>query len=167
MRNKIQVFGLQRSGTNFVEWTLNYNFSNLNYQTISVLCDIPSDMWFGQVSALKHNFPNLDYSDYAIVIYKDFKSWIHSMKRANFHSKLYDVSTTIQTYEIYMERAKSLPEDKTILIEHSEATKNYYEFLKLIAQKFDVQMNEVLIPPMNRMATDGGMSMIDLPYKII
>jgi hypothetical protein len=68
-KNLIQVYGLPRSGTNFVEWTLQKYFSQINYQNIFLNeTDIPKLKKYQNKIALKHSYPNLNHSEYAIII---------------------------------------------------------------------------------------------------
>lgn len=64
---KVEIYGLQRSGTNYLEWILDKCFG--------------LDVQYG---IRKHDFPEergiTDFSN-KIVIYKDFDHWVESIKR--------------------------------------------------------------------------------------
>ena len=115
--NKVQVFGLPRSGTNFIEWTLQNNF-NITYNNLYDVCNTVGLNEFGQRNALKHNYPILDRCDFAIVIYKTFEQWQKSM--AKDKRGLCERST----YDKYLEIANNLPKDRVLVISFDDACTN-------------------------------------------
>ena len=54
VKNGIQVFGLPRSGTNFIKWPLKNNFKNIFYNNLYM------DYKNKQIS-VKHYFPSFIY----------------------------------------------------------------------------------------------------------
>lgn len=81
MKNTIQVFGLPRSGTNFLEWSIIEYFDGIKYVNIYEICDVSGLNIFGNNAAVKHSLPKLKYSDHIVVIYKDFEKWSKSYKK--------------------------------------------------------------------------------------
>lgn len=148
-RNKIQVYGLPRSGTNFIEWTLNNNFIDISYINLYKTCD-SGIKEHGRDIALKHCLPSLNYSDHAIVIYKSYDQWVESMKRDNRGK------STRKIYDDYLQAAKNLPDDKCIIISHQEACDNYIELVEKIAKLFNVTPKDKIIQPTHRMNKAGA-----------
>jgi len=153
MINKIQVFGLQRSGTNFMEWSLINNFKDLDYKIIpyyesEFLGNIEGMAQFNRPQSIKHLLPVMDYSDYVIGIYKDFDSWLVSVKKSG-HIKNHNLSEKI--HNEWLNKFNELPKKKSILINHSEMVKNYEETLLSISNKFKINLNDNIIYPENKM----------------
>ena len=75
MTNKIQPFGLRRSGTNLLEYLVINSFDS-DYKLIPRVQNVhklhPKQ---GQLESLKHTLPTLSHSDYCIVVYKPFEAW--------------------------------------------------------------------------------------------
>lgn len=143
---KLGVFGLPRSGTNFIEWTLKNNFTELeveerNFTYNDVFPFIP------KIIHTKHNHPTLSGLDGCIVIYKPFIQWIESLER--FKSKMV-LPYTLQSWESYLEKSKQLDKDKTMIVEHEWCVKNYDTLLFNISSKFGVKIKEGWEKPLFR-----------------
>lgn len=152
-RNIIQVFGLPRSGTNFMEWTLNNNFSSVNYINIYVnKCDTKGLKEYGKWNALKHSYPNLNYSDYALVIYKSFDEWVKSMKKDRSRRG----KPSEETYNEYLRIANELPKDKCIIVSFDYAYTNYEDLVKQIGTLIQIEPNEKIIQPSGRLNRGGA-----------
>lgn len=155
-KNLIQVYGLPRSGTNFVEWTLVNNFVDLKYKNIYLpsgdenIPPVVSSVRKGKI-ALKHSYPSLQYSKYAIVIYKEWDPFSISFK------KWANRSCPIDQYEKYLNIAKSLDSKRCLFIEHSLAHNNYNSFVDKISEKFKVKKNNVIKKPLNRLNKAGAL----------
>ena len=79
--NKIQVYGMQGSGTNFLEYSLRNNFIDLEYDgTLSAVGNVKGDERFGVQQSLKHTLPNRDNGK-ALIIYRDYEEWNYSVKK--------------------------------------------------------------------------------------
>lgn len=154
-RNKIQVFGLPRSGTNFLEWTLRNNFLGLNYQDINVRYSYRVE-GFPAVGAVKHEFPSLSYSDFAIVIYRDADEWLASLKRFDFTS---GSQFRREMLDEYLAVARKLPEERVLIYNHNYVVNHYFDVLEEIAGKFSVELVDDPKQPRNRIATDFGKSL--------
>ena len=142
MHNKVQIFGLQRSGTNFMEWSLLNNFKDVDYKNFYLPSKIPGYIRFNENQVLKHHYPTLEYSDYAFVVYKDWKDWTESMIR---YRKRDFIKRDI--YNEYLKIARALPSDKTLVYEHSYIMKNYKKVLKEMSEKFDLELvDNITIP---------------------
>tara|TARA_Y100001972_G_C7645185_1_gene324196 strand:+ start:397 stop:870 length:474 start_codon:yes stop_codon:yes gene_type:complete len=143
VKNDIQVFGLPRSGTNFIEWSLKNNFKNIFYNNLYM------DYKNKQIS-VKHYFPSFIYSDYVIIIYKEYNPWLISMKKDGKHPSEWP------EYEQFLKVANSLPKDKTIIIEHTWAVENYFQLLDLISEKFNFELIDNPTQPKYRLNKLGA-----------
>lgn len=156
MRNKIQVFGLPRSGTNFVEWSLRNNFVGLDYVNIDVKSNLVGFKHFGRLQALKHNYPSLDYSDFVVVVWRDVDEWLKSVKSFR-HTRGSKFSRG--TLEEYLGEAKKISEDKRLIYNHRFLVNHYFDCLEEISLKFGVELVDNPVFPSKRLLTDGGVSM--------
>lgn len=167
-RLPVAIFGLPRSGTNFMEWSLIHNFKDISYfnSMLSIDSKIPNEVkeflekenkvrYYNAPLTqrdylLKHSIPTLKFSDYAIVIYKDKPLWQAGLKRAYGKAESH-----WSNYEYYLESAKKLPTDKVIVVNHNWAYNNYFELMEQISKKFGLELKEEIIQPMNRMNKEG------------
>lgn len=160
-KNIIQVFGLHRSGTNFIEWTLKNNFEGLEYDgRAEWYSTVPGDEQYGGTQSLKHTWPSLVFSDYAIVVRREYESWRRSVRNKFFYCKF-----TKDTYNYYYDIARNLDSDKTIFVEFEWVVENYEEFLFMIENKFGFKVKKDWYQPTRRLATDGGESMERIHWK--
>ena len=155
MKNKVQVFGLHRSGTNLMEWNLVHNFKELNYQNIFTIGNIKNYLRYGEREAVKHTYPNLKYSDYAIIIYKPFDDWVESINRYT-DTTGWELDKVYTTY--YIEKANKLPKEKTAIINYDILMSNYEEILEFFADKFNLELNPPLERPKNRLTRQGAIT---------
>ena len=147
-RNRIQVYGLPRSGTNFVEWSLVNNFKNLeykNYYSEPEITEIPRSN-----VAIKHNFPSLNNSEFCIVIFKEWTLFSSSYKKWSGR----DISK--ETYDLYLSKAKKLDPNRCLIFNHSWLCENYNLGLQMISDKFKVRLNDKIIQPMNSLDKNGA-----------
>lgn len=147
-KNIVQVYGIPRSGTNFVEWSLVNNFVNLEYKNIYI--NTLSRKTLFKTKVVKHQYPSFDYSEYVIVIYKKFQNSQESYK------KWYGRTLGRETYDKYLLRARTLNPRKTIIFEHSWLVDNYQEGMKQVSEKFGLKLKDKIIQPLNRMNYGGA-----------
>tara|TARA_Y100000592_G_scaffold100659_1_gene181816 strand:+ start:15326 stop:15787 length:462 start_codon:yes stop_codon:yes gene_type:complete len=140
-----------------VEWSLVNNFKNTGYINRYKECDsgIPRK---GQKISLKHSMPNLDNSDYCVVIYKDYSEWSISVRnRQSAHGAKHrgnDIEK--RTWRRYMERAKELDPEKTLIVKHIDCVKDYEGFLRQIEEKFGYKLNKDFRQPKYRLGGGGA-----------
>jgi hypothetical protein len=135
---KLGVFGLPRSGTNFMEWTLRTNFIDLEVEERDfILNDVPPHI--PKVIHKKHTYPKLDGLHGCIVIYKPFLDWVESLER---FKKTMWFPYTLSSWESYMDKARELPKDKTLIVEHKWCVDNYETLLSNISSHFGVKLKE-------------------------
>ena len=139
----IGVFGLPRSGTNYMEWTLKNNFidvivPHIDFKTNDVEPYIP------KIIHTKHCYPTLDAIDGCIVIYKEFEEWKHSLER--FKKNMF-FPYTFNSWESYLNTANRLDKEKCIIVEHSWCVNNYERLLSDISSKFGVKIVDNLTIP--------------------
>ena len=160
MYNKIQVFGLPRSGTNFIEWTLRHNFIGLEDYSVMHECqndvDGSSPYWID----FKHTTPKLTHSDYAIVIYKEYDVWLESIKKMGWITKV-----TPESHQKYIDDAKALDSTKVLVVEHTWCTHNYHKLLDRISIKFGVELREDWHQPTKRVDMLCGAGLTNEDFK--
>ena len=165
-KNLIQVFGLPRSGTNFVEWSLKHNFIDVPYKNIYVNGNVKGLREYGKTVALKHNYPSLDYSDFIIVIYKEYEAWKMSMS-IGLHDGKSRGPATKEVYDSYLDSANNLPKDKVMVISYKDLYENYSEYMVKISNKFGVELAKEIKKPKNKL--DGGGANVketEKPFKL-
>lgn len=146
--NKIQVFGLPRSGTNWIEWTLKNNFVDVEYNLMhEVINDVEGS--YPYWTEYKHSYPNLTNCSNAIVIWKPYEEWLESIKRQGW---VFEV--TKETHQNYINKGIELG-DKALVIEHGWAVKNYHMLLDTIMYRFGVKIVDNPIQPMKRIDMSG------------
>jgi hypothetical protein len=161
--NKIQVYGMQRSGTNFLEWTLRNNFVGLEYDSsLSAIGNVKGDERFGIQQSLKHTLPNLDNGK-ALIIYRDYDEWNYSVKK-KFPNCIYSVEDWTYYYETPFREKWN--QDDYIIVNHRWCVENYYTLLIAIGGRFKVDYKEDWKQPTGRMHYDGGKTMLNIDYNI-
>jgi len=139
VKNTIQIFGLPRSGTNFLEWSIIEYFDNIKYENKYKICDVEGLNRYNHIIALKHSFPTLDHSDYIIVIYKDFEKWSKSYKKWSKQEPKKEI------WENYLNTANKIDNKRCLIISHEELVYNYEEIIKKISKKFNLSLKDKLI----------------------
>ena len=146
---QIDVFGLPRSGTNFLQWSLRNNFEDVELDGNEIVInDVQPPI--PKLIHKKHTLPKLE-SDGCIVIYKEFIEWTESLER--FKKNMW-FPYNLSTWEKYLDTARELPKDKTLIVEHSWCVENYEELLSIISNKFGVKLKEDWEKPIYRFNID-------------
>jgi len=160
--NKIQVYGMQRSGTNFLEWSLKNNFVDLEYDgTTSSIGNVKGDERWGIPQSLKHTLPNLDNGK-ALIIQRDYEEWNQSVK-----SKFPSCHYTLKDYTYYYNTPfrENWHQDDYILVNHRWCVKNYYTLLIGISGRFGCKISEDWQQPLKRLHVDGGKTLLSTDYN--
>lgn len=135
---RVGVFGLPRSGTNYMEWTLKSNFIDLDVPEVDfMLNDVPPHI--PKIIHKKHTFPKLDALDGCVVIYKEYEEWVKSLER--FKKRMW-FPYTFQSWKDYLEKARELPTDKSLIVEYNWCVNNYELLLSNISSHFGVKIKE-------------------------
>lgn len=142
-KNMIQVYGLKKSGTNFLEFSLVKNFPEIGYFNA-----YPKKR-SGQ--ALKHHKPDLNEAELGIIyIYKNYKDWVPSVKREYSGQDLND-------WQEFLDIVKTFDESKCLILNHGWCVDNFEQMLKMISDKFGLTMPEVPIRPTSRLDKGGAL----------
>jgi hypothetical protein len=143
MKNKIQIYGLKKSGTNFLEFSLVKNFPEVGYFNAYLS---------NSRRALKHNRPDMDQADQGIIyIYKDYEKWVPSVKREYS-------SQTLDQWQDFLDLVKTFDESKCLILNHGWCVDNFEDMLKLISDKFNLTMPEKPIKPTKRLDKGGSVA---------
>lgn len=136
MKNTIQVYGLPRSGTNFLEWTLMEYFKNFNYKNFYKKCDVKHLNIYNKKVATKHSYPSFEFSDKIIVIYKDYDKWNKSYRKWSNNNG------SMEIWKNYLNKSKELNSDNCIIISHDELYNNYKNNIILFSKKFNLVLKD-------------------------
>lgn len=162
--NIVQVYGMQRSGTNFLEWTLRYNFPDLNYDGSPwEVGEVPGDERYGMKQSLKHCLPRRDRGK-ALIIERDFEEWNKSIKD-NFPKCKY----TKEIYDFYYDTPfrENWHTDDYIMVNHRWAVENYKMLLEMIrVLSGGVDYKEDWEQPTKRVHFDCGTTLTDIDFKL-
>lgn len=150
-KNLVQVYGLPRSGTNFMEWTLKNNFSGIDYKNLYSTTGLISKPIKSGKYSLKHTYPNLIHSKFAIVIYKEYNEWCKSFKKA-----YPDNHPDKKIYDTFLRKARELPREKVIVIEFRNAYRNYEEFIYRLSKMIGIEPNKKIKKPKNKLDRGGA-----------
>jgi len=145
LKNTYQVYGLPRSGTNFIEWSIRENIKAVNYKTIISQTEIP-EIPTSRVSE-KHNYPTFKYSDKIVIIYKDWDKFIISFEKWAKTQKLYNKKPKFskKSYDEYLKKCfdlKTKHPEKVIIFNHDFVVENYNESIKKIADFLGKEVKE-------------------------
>lgn len=162
--NIVQVYGLQKSGTNFIEWTLRNNFPDLEYDGLLWgLGEVPGDEKYRQIQSLKHLLPKRDKGK-ALIIRRNFDDWYYSIKK-HFPNCYYNR----HVYDFYYDTPyrEDWHTDEYMIIDHSWAVQNYEALLERIRiLSGGVAPIENWKQPLKRLKTDGGKTLSKEGYKL-
>lgn len=141
IKNTIQIYGLPRSGTNYLEYLMLNNLK-VSYERIFVVSQNRKEFNFEKKIALKHLIPKRKYSAYYLIIYKSPKKWLNSFYNYNNKQLLYnDPKIAATLYNNYMEAylffLKKYP-NRTCLINHSLLLGNEKKFFIFLKKKFKI-----------------------------
>lgn len=166
IKNTIQVYGLPRSGTNFIEWSLVKNFRYIRYENIYEQCEIKEvRRWLPKEDAtiaVKHQYPSFEHANKVIVIYKEWDVWIDSFNRwAQAHK---ENTFPKKIYDNYLSVAESLDPERTMILQHSHAVDNFNLVMHTISEKFNLIARPELRQP-TLVLDKGGARCQEIPGK--
>lgn len=157
MKKKIMVYGLRRSGTNYVEFLIRNNID----------CEYENKYEDSQASklvAIKHTPPSLDYGDCFIIIIKTSGNFVRSWAKKGYcpPDKIIGFyKDAIHNYiEFYLNN-----KDKVAIVFHEDLIGREALFIRAICKKFDLSALSGNLTVSN-MRTDksGGMGFEDGVY---
>jgi len=164
--NHIQVFGLHRSGTNFLEWSLQNNFVDLNYIRYTeydrlIKGDYKGLTKYNEYNSLKHTTPNLKHSPYIIAIYKPLNEWLTSITKSNH---LVNKKEAIESYYKWKDDINKVPNGYKILTSHKVWVEDYYNLMELISLKFKAKLKPDINFPNYKLGKD--INLTSQPFKL-
>lgn len=151
LKNLVQPFGLPKSGTNFLEWSLVHNFKGLDYMNLYTKGNIPQFLKHRKRQSVKHCFPCLDYSDKAIIIVKEFDNWVESMTGEGWGKY-----ASKQIYDTYLQRGYDLPINKRVVLKYEHFNKYYNNALNHIAGRLNLELSYPIIKPKYKLNKEGA-----------
>lgn len=157
-RISVRVFGLERSGTNLMEWVVRNHF-NPDYQRIMIKGTHPSMRYYKHPQSLKHTLPTLDYSEKIIVVYKPYEQWVESWERYYKRGAGYrlggDHGCSKYVHDMYLKIANHYKEEgKAYVIDYNEFIADYEGKVKEIGEFLEVKDIKVKPKPSKWMGTN-------------
>ena len=166
-KNTVQIYGLPRSGTNFLEWSVLNNFKYVRYKNFYEDCTIDELRACLQIDdpsiAVKHQRPSLQYSNRVIVIHREWRNWIPDFQEWAGAASL---NFTKRVYDDYLDSARLLPKKNVLMISHEWMVMNFGKAIARIEKKFDLKRKPELVQPMNILDQGGAnCKQTELPYE--
>ena len=157
MKNSVQVYGLPKSGTNFLEWTLMEYFKNFNYNNFYKNCDVKGLNKYNLNIAVKHSYPSFEFSDKIIVIYREYDKWNKSYSNWSSGVSGTREGGSIKLWKNYLNKSRELEGSNCIIISHHELYTNYKDSINLFSKKLNLELNnKKIILPKNHLTKGGG-----------
>tara|TARA_R110000803_G_scaffold50108_1_gene104103 strand:- start:721 stop:1191 length:471 start_codon:yes stop_codon:yes gene_type:complete len=143
----IQVYGLHRSGTNYIEYLIRNNIKNNNYERKEAYNEFT-----GQLDSLKHCYPDINAAKYHICIFKPLNQWLLSHEKYTPKKINNPVQTYVEWESIFKGFAYKNP--NVVLIDYNEFIgKELYYFR---SWGWDIEFNDVFKIPIKRMGKESG-----------
>jgi len=93
-----------------------------------------------------------------VVIYKDYSEWSISLTgRESAHGGKHrggDIEKRV--WRKYIEAAKELDPEKTLIVNHRDCVKDYEGFLRQVEEKFEYKANQEFRKPKYRLDGEGA-----------
>jgi hypothetical protein len=155
---RLRVYGLPRSGTNFVEYLIRHNLD----------CDYRNEYanskyMKGGRMAMKHGEPTRaeDVSGYVLVL-KSWSRWKESFARWNKRSGI--KMKPFQVFEVYStmidDYANFYQKDDTVIAYYEDILTNEEEFMEHVGKTFGIPLITDFMIPENRLDRSGGQAML-------
>jgi len=143
----IQVWGLWRSGTNYVEYLIRNNIKNNNYQRREAYNEF-SD----KLDSLKHCVMDASTAKYHICIYKPERQWLESHKRYT-QKKVLD---PVKTYREWRAQAAmfEMTHGNVLLINYNDFIGKELYWLRYTG--WDLEFEDIFKIPIRRMGKESG-----------
>lgn len=143
----IQVWGLHRSGTNYVEYLIRNNIKNNNYTR-----RVAYNEFTGQMDSLKHCYPQIDAAKYHICIFKPLEQWYASHERYNQKKLTNPIQAYMQWEKVFTDFSNQ---------NNNVALINYNNFIGkelwwLRQWGWEIEFNDIFSIPIKRMGKESG-----------
>jgi hypothetical protein len=160
MKINVRIYGLPRSGTNFLEFLINKN-TDCRYETEYR----DRSEYTNKYSAIKHCKPLEDGKDLYIFIIKNKENFIKSYKKWDNKPKEYIEALYNTGLNDYIEFVKEYP-NKSVIIPYEKLLYNEYAYMKKLSIEFGFRLNDDFKIPKKRMNRNGGKSATNIDFKI-
>jgi len=143
----IQVWGLHRSGTNYIEYLIRNNIKNNNYEQRQAY-----NKFTGKTDSLKHCYPDINVAKYHICIFKPLNQWLISHEKYQLKKIDNPVQTYIEWESVFKQFSNQNP--NVVLIDYNEFIgKELWYFRQW---RWDIEFNDVFKIPIKRMGKQSG-----------
>lgn len=147
----IQVWGLWRSGTNYIEYLIRNNFKNHNYERREAY-----NRFSGKMDALKHCYPDNDVATYHIGIYKRLGPWVQSHDRYDMKKiEGEPIGAWIQWQDVYKKFNDGNPNSRMICLDDFMGRELWW-FRKWQNDGWQIEFNDIWQVPIKRMGKGSG-----------
>ena len=150
----VRVYGLERSGTNLLEWAVVNHFKR-DYKRIEVIGSDPNMRYYNEVQSLKHTTPTKKYADKNLVIYKEFKDWEKSWegkyKKKGEWKLGGETGCTRSVYDNYLKQAKKIG---ALLIKYDDFVNDYENQMQRISEYLGIEIKILKSLPTKKMGTN-------------
>ncbi len=147
MDTLIQVWGLWRSGTNYVEYVIRNNIKNNNYERREAF-----NKFSGKIDALKHCEPDISVAKYHICIYKPMREWYQSHERYDMKKTSDPLGSYVQWEKAAIQFCNNNP--NAMLIDYNNFIGR--ELFWLREWNWDIEFNDIFRIPIKRMGRGSG-----------
>jgi len=146
----IQVWGLWRSGTNFVEYLIRNNIKYNNYERRQAY-----NRFSGKQDALKHCYPDASKATYHIGIYKELGDYVGSHETYNRKKVEYPIDAWLKWQNVYSEFNDGNP--NSVMIPYKSLLgKELWWFREWQNQGWQIEFNDIWQVPLKRMGRESG-----------
>lgn len=147
----MQVWGLHRSGSNFIEYLIRNNVKNNNYDRREVW-----SQFHGKRDALKHTKPDISYAEYHICIYKSIDQWLESHDRYNMKKLLNPRDDYWKWINLVTEFKEQYP-DRVALVNYNDFIgKELWHFREWQNNGWKFELEDIFKIPIKRMGRESG-----------
>lgn len=152
----LQVWGLPRSGTNFVEYLFRYNTNAIINESFSSSPYIEIDP-----CALKHCKPQPG-ADINIFIYKGYQNWLNSFCKWTYcdptKSRLIYINSTSDYLNFIRNNQNSYS------VRYEDLLGNEKDFLQYVCNENGLTLRKVIEKPNFKLSRDSGRTQTAIPF---
>lgn len=146
---KVRVYGLPRTGTNFLEYLIRHN-TNCEYVN-----EYGANTYLKERTAIKHCAPQDDGKDLYIIIVKNKDNFTQSFRKW-CKNKVKDIDALYENASDDYIKFYEANKDKTIILSYEQLLGNEVKFMEHLRDNYNVKINEKIDIPVKRMNRSGG-----------
>lgn len=164
VKSDIQIWGLPRTGTNYLEYLI---INNVNCTYINSHKKLSDYFKYNSKVALKHTKPSNTHSKYHIILLKTSGNFIKSFtkwKKCSVNEAIITYKKAICDYIKFYNENK----DQCVIVFHEDLINNEKLFISKIIHKFNLrQRSKDIISIDKRMDKSGGEGYTNKKYEFV